>query len=124
MQQKIKLLWQIWSPMLMFIGCYAILAQFRPITWQPLVYGSLGLAAIQILIYKTTYRKRPDVLPITMLYFQMASILSMIFIGNLAPFEEAMLCVAVFMGPWTIVSLLKIFYAPLPPRHWEDNHNA
>ena len=75
----------------MFIGCYAILAQFRPITWQPLVYGSLGLAAIQVLIYKTTYRKRPDVLPITMLYFQMASILSMIFIGNLAPFEEAML---------------------------------
>ena len=120
MQQKIKLLWQIWSPMLMFIGCYAILAQFRPITWQPLVYGSLGLAAIQILIYKTTYRKRPDVLPITMLYFQMASILSMIFIGNLAPFEEAMMVSAILIAPWTIVSLLKIFYAPLPIKHLND----
>lgn len=104
----------------MFIGCYAILAQFRPITWQPLVYGSLGLAAIQILIYKTTYRKRPDVLPITMLYFQMASILSMIFIGNLAPFEEAMMVSAILIAPWTIVSLLKIFYAPLPIKHLND----
>lgn len=108
----------------MFIGCYAILAQLRPITWQPLIYGSLGLAAIQVLIYKTTYRKRPDILPITMLYLQIASILSLIFIGKLAPFEEAMLCVSVLMTPWTIISLLKIFYAPLLTKSLEDGHNS
>lgn len=120
MQKRLKLFWLIFSPMLMFIGWYAVVAQFHPITWQPLLYGSLSLAAIQLLIYAATHHKRPNILPITMLYFQMVSILSIILIEHLAPSIEAMICIGIVLVPWTIISLFKIFHTPKAIKYLRD----